>query len=365
MNAHRIPYCGGWLLTALACLLAGPALWACAPVPPPGQHVAIAEESAIILWDAASKTQHFIRRASFQTAAQDFGFLVPTPGKPELDEASDEAFKTLERLTAPQVTTMTQRLPRGARAAPMAAAPMPNSVRVLDSKRVAGYDAVVLEADNPEALNQWLKQHGYASRPALTRWLEPYVKAQWKITAFKIAKDAKKEPGVATAAVRMTFQTDRPFFPYREPDDQHEAAKGPSNSRLLRVYFLSADRTAGTLGKAGEWPGRVVWANQLAAPQREQVLQLLKLPDQTPPASWWLTEFEDHAAPRPGTDDVVFSPSENQSPLARPPIINYQYVYADSLEDDPFGYYLMAGLAVLLLLALAGVIIFWRIRARE
>src|SRR5437016_3719837 len=77
-------------LLAAACLsFRAPAVRACAPAPPPGVRVEIADESAIIVWDAAAKTQHFIRRASFATAAHDFGFLVPTPAQPTLAEASD------------------------------------------------------------------------------------------------------------------------------------------------------------------------------------------------------------------------------------------------------------------------------------
>src|SRR5580692_3138180 len=59
---------------------------ACAVAPPRNGHVSIADETAIIVWDAATKTEHFIRRASFQTASKDFGFIVPTPSKPMLTE---------------------------------------------------------------------------------------------------------------------------------------------------------------------------------------------------------------------------------------------------------------------------------------
>ena len=46
----------------------------------------IAEESAVIVWEGATRTEHFVRRATFATTAADFGFLVPTPSKPELAE---------------------------------------------------------------------------------------------------------------------------------------------------------------------------------------------------------------------------------------------------------------------------------------
>ena len=63
-----------------------------------------------------------------------------------------------------------------------------DGVRVLDEQRVAGYDAAVLEADSANALNAWLAKHEYVTRPDLAAWLDTYVKAKWKITAFKVAK---------------------------------------------------------------------------------------------------------------------------------------------------------------------------------
>src|ERR1051326_3386095 len=95
-------------VSLLACVLivaarCTPSLSACAVAPPQNKTVEIADESAIIVWDSATGTEHFIRRATFKSAAQDFGFLVPTPTKPELAEADDAAFKELARITAPKV----------------------------------------------------------------------------------------------------------------------------------------------------------------------------------------------------------------------------------------------------------------------
>src|SRR5208283_5165828 len=74
---------------------------ACCPAPPPGKPVVNADQTVIILWDAATKTQHFIRQANFKSEAEDFGFLVPSPTQPQLEESGNEAFPVLERLTAP------------------------------------------------------------------------------------------------------------------------------------------------------------------------------------------------------------------------------------------------------------------------
>ena len=40
---------------------------ACCPAPPPGKPVVNADQTVLILWDEAAKTQHFIRKASFKS----------------------------------------------------------------------------------------------------------------------------------------------------------------------------------------------------------------------------------------------------------------------------------------------------------
>ncbi|HSP06023.1 MAG TPA: DUF2330 domain-containing protein, partial [Acidobacteriota bacterium] len=206
-------------------LLSSPELHSCAPAPPPGTFVLIEEESAIIVWDSAKKMQHFIRRASFRSDAADFGFLVPTPAKPELAEVSNDSFQVLGEVMQPKIV---QEEEHGLRLTSLIGeflflrrgydtAAAPRAVRVLEFKSVAGYDAAVLEADDAGALNGWLQEHGYPASSALQKWFEPYVALKWKITAFKVAGD-KTSGAPATAAVRMSFPADRPFFPYREPE---------------------------------------------------------------------------------------------------------------------------------------------------
>jgi hypothetical protein len=196
-------------------------------------------------------------------------------------------------------------------------------VAVLEQTRVAGYDAAVLAADDPAALNRWLGEHGYESRPALAAWLEPYTKGKWTVTAFKIASADPKRPGVATTAVRMTFETDRPFFPYREPEDQRIESANPPPQRLLRVFFVGDGRHAGRFGDKLDWPGKTVWANALPEKDRTRLFEELKLP--VPTGEPWLTELEDHSSPRPGTDEVYFTHTGDQSAVERPPYIRYKY----------------------------------------
>ena len=325
MRSPRVLAGGLVLFSAVLALFAGRTdVEGCAPAPHAGQWVDIRDESALIVWDPATKTEHFVRRARFDTTSEDFGFLVPTPTQPELGEADDRVFHRLGRLTAPRYV-YEQRvktvfgfgdLNRG----PTAMAPnaMPDSVEVLEQKQVAGLDATVVRADDAQALAEWLDKHGYEQRPALTEWLQWYVDHKWIITAFKMAKGDRQE--FQSKSLRMTFQAEQPFYPYREPADMRK--KNAQGARTLRVYFLSDQKYSGTLGADGHWPGTTVWANGIGGSNHDITMQLKLNGDKSVPETVnYLTEFEDHSFPRPGTDEVYFVPAGDQTTKERPPII--------------------------------------------
>lgn len=324
------------LLPCLALLLATrPALagfpFACGTIGLRGEPVAIATESAIIIWDEAAKVQHFIRRATFQTAAENFGFLVPTPSRPELKEADDSAFDLLYEVTKPKVVE--QKRPTGCACAIGCGGSKKDKnaragkVDVLEESQIAGYDYAILKASDPDALKGWLEEKKYPFPPRLAEWVAPYLKGDFAITAFKITPKDPKKPdsageGVGTRAVRMSFATDKPYFPYREPKEDGEGKAGGLKNRLLRIYFLSKARKVGQLQKPGDW-GRTAWAGKISVEKRQELDNLINLPEGTAPEALWLTEFEDENLVREGDDDLFFLASENQQPVVRRPHIRY------------------------------------------
>src|SRR5579863_2451190 len=190
-----VSFCG---IAAAACYLASimpvATAMACCPVAPSGKPVVNADQTVVILWDAATKTQHLIRQASFKSDADDFGFLVPTPTQPELNESGDAAFPFLKKLTEPEIKKIARPSPGmqcgcGDQPATKSARSMPAGVAVLEEKLVAGFHAVVLEADSSTALLDWLKEHEYAFSPAVEAWAKPYVDGGWKFTALKVARE--------------------------------------------------------------------------------------------------------------------------------------------------------------------------------
>jgi hypothetical protein len=316
-------------LTILLLILLIPPAYPCAPAPPNGKFVQILQESAVIIWDPQTKTEHFIRSAAFDSDSADFGFLVPTPTVPQLAEAPQSIFDSMESWIAPEVVDknvygiapisfftlfFATRSSEDARWVTSA----PPSVRVLASQQVSGFDAVVLEADDAEALKKWLEEHQYAVRSELIEWVNPYIQNKWKICAFKIAHDADGQ-AFSTAPVRMTFTTDRPFFPYREPSDQRKDADNPPG-RILKIFLISDQRMDAEIGNTSGWPGRTIYSDRISSERKNALLKDLSL--NSIPQNAWLTALEDISSPRPGTDDLYFAGSKNQSRIVPPPIEN-------------------------------------------
>lgn len=308
-----------FLLATLAC---ASKVLACAPAPPLNERIDVAEESAVIVWEPATKTEHFIRRATFLGKPDRFGFLVPTPTAPRLAAVEDRVFDVLEAKTRrgtvhtfrhefnwTPVVLLPFLLTKNAET------PGRAPVDVLSTQKVAGYDAAVLDATDAKALGAWLETNGYASTPDLAAWLEPYIRQRWIITAFKIDKGQSDLPA-QTSAVKMSFTTDRPFFPYREPASQREYNTLGIPRRLLVVFFLGPDRVDGTIGAGTDWPGDLQWSDTLDDRFRNELTVATSVPI---PAGARLTAFHDTAAPRPGTDDLFFAKTADQGRHVPPP----------------------------------------------
>ncbi|MCE9612279.1 MAG: DUF2330 domain-containing protein [Chthoniobacter sp.] len=309
MNSTRLGLVALCVSSLLACPTFLPNAAACCAVAPDSRSVVNADQTVIMVWDAEKKTQHFIRQASFKSDAADVGFLVPTPSRPQLEESGDAAFATLRKITAPPLPQIESF--GGPKGRPVPAAPP--TVQVIEQKRVAGFDATVLAAANGKDLANWLRDHGYSYSPQVAEWAQPYLADGWMMVALKVAKpqDGRAQPNLAAAALRLSFKTERPLFPYREPESAVAAKRLGTADRLLRIYFIGEGQYRGTVGNDRAWSGRVVWSGDITA-HRAGLLRDLKLPADTGPAQWWLTQFDDNWPYARARGDVNFSRNVNR-----------------------------------------------------
>jgi hypothetical protein len=106
-------------------------------------------------------------------------------------------------------------------------------------------------------------QEKRASQPEFAPCLKIYVDKKWKITAFKV------DAGAGFSPVRMSFKTERPFHPYREPSYQRK--EGSNSNREFRLFFVGPWRAAGQIGEGKHrWAGMVECALPIAKMAKAQ-----------------------------------------------------------------------------------------------
>lgn len=319
----------------LALLALGALARPCITLPGAGSApVEVASETATIVWDPKTKTEHFIRSAMFRGDGKPMGFLVPTPTPPKL-RALDAftvswSLSSFQRQIAPKVVVQKRPVYRlseewvffppaknASKAAQIGLASQSlRGVEVLSEGQVGSYQTAVLRADESQALLAWLKKNKFESDARLTEWLDPYVSKGWTITAFRFVPVAAN---FITEPVLLSFKTDRPFYPYREPKDARTAG-----GRSLRIYFVSPERVTGQLEDA-PWSTRAEHASPLDIRNVYDPADAFGLPQELFKGRW-LTSFHDKTTSRPSSE-LYFARDRDQSKVALPPVTR--------VVDDP------------------------------
>ncbi len=277
-------------------------VWACSGVGPRGKPVVFGDQTNIIIWDAKHHTEHFIRNANFRSGADDFGFIAPTPGKPDLHEASNKAFYTLASLQPfpPNVAT------KANAGFGMGGRSRSNEVRVIQEADVAGFHATTLQSESSQAINDWMNEHGYVSTPEVEKWAERYCERGWYLTAFKVVDKTKL--AASTGTVRMSFRTNHPYNPFYVPSSNILVNK----KGTLRVYFVARGDYDANIGSKSSMGTVEPWTTpQWTAPIPEPTAALLakqvEIGSDGVPKNAQVETFVDNDFPRPAADDIYFT----------------------------------------------------------
>jgi hypothetical protein len=261
------------------------------------------KETVIIVWDSAKKVQHFVRQASFDTKAKDFGFIVPTPSVPNFGVADTYAFERLEALIPTPASTAGMDTAAG-----MAAES--KEVEVIKTERVGDYQATVLKAVDGAGMSRWLKKNGFISRAAMTEWLDHYSKKSWYFTALKYVADPAKT--TRTGAIRISFKTDKPHYPYKMPKDAFKTGW----VRPLKLYFVSDGPVESSYSESNEqWSAEKVWSGELPEDQRAAFAEEISLKTDDIPGNALVTIFENGREADTYDQDLVFAGTGSIGPF--------------------------------------------------
>lgn len=303
---------------ALALVVAEPSAAACGGffssvrVLAPELRPTLAREKVLIVHDAARGREHFIREVAFRKADRAFGFVVPTPSRPEVAKVEKNPFTRLrERFPfAAEPDGVGSGYGRGAGAG---FGGRGGVVEVLAVEKVGSFTAFTLAATDATALAGWLKDNGLVSTPETDAWLEHYVRMGFYYVAMRYdpPNDAKgrRSRAIAAETIRISFDTPVAYYPYFEPEAPH-AAKSP---RLLEVWYVGGAPVVPVARLAeGEAPPR--WVRPLKPGQerrdaRRQLTgaMLAELEALLPEGALVVQTFQDQKRRRSGFGDILFA----------------------------------------------------------
>jgi hypothetical protein len=193
-------------------------------------------ERILFIPDNGTVTTHV--QIEYNGAAPDFAWLLPVPSIPELSVSHNELFNQLQFATQPSFFLNFSEdscnfFPIFRTLEDGAVAESAGGVEVVSSERIGPYDTVVITADDPDAVAQWLADNDYVLDGLGRDLLAPYVEAGMYFLALRLAPD--REIG-DLQPIAMTYQADRPAIPIRLTAVATQPDMG------VQVWILGQDR---------------------------------------------------------------------------------------------------------------------------
>lgn len=269
-------------------------------------------ERTLIVWDSSTKLQHFVRELRFAHAAGEFGFVVPTPSRPRVHAVEKSPFDELEKRYPSGLVESSLLLGglgfgAGLGGSGRGTAPRTPPVQVIEKKRVGDFTAFVLTATDKDALSAWLDKHGFKSGEAGKAWMAGYVQLGFHFVALRYDGTQAANEELTSRTLRISFQSELPFYPYREPSDAPE-----QKNRELELWVVSDVPLIPYAGVTlhDEWRLRrpfsegarsFPFVGEVEAPLGKELSGLL-------PRTRVVQTFGDFKQQRRGWEDVVFVP---------------------------------------------------------
>lgn len=168
------------------CFVAPPFVW--------DKHKDINEptQKAIMVYDAGR--EDMILQVKYDGPVEEFGWLIPVPGRPTVQTGSMESFYELSRYTQEHWEPPS---PSGLKTRSASLGnedgPKPEPVKVIEIKTVGAYEVAVLAASDAGSLENWLNANRFSFPKDKEAVIDSYVKQQWYFVAVKI--DLRKVSG--------------------------------------------------------------------------------------------------------------------------------------------------------------------------
>lgn len=217
----------------------------------------IQSERVILKWDPATKIEEFTREVEFRSNNNRFGFIVPTPTQATAQDVSGNPIEHLETHLAKERATTIRSANR-----PWSLSPLHNTRHskpsnvwdedfskplasadggsslsprdILQIQTLAEFTVFTVHTENKLGFQNWLSQNGFGNDPLLQDWYEPYIDRGYYFSVFVYRPSGQS---FRTKWVKLSFKSDAPYYPYKEPNRKLSYERDPN--RLLRLYLIS------------------------------------------------------------------------------------------------------------------------------
>ena len=262
-----------WLL-ALFLLLPTDGYAPCVMFTPPDQQLNGTGQRAFIVHDPRTQQVNLVPSINIRGEATEFAIVIPTPSIPKLDTVDRRIFRELNDLTMPVTRWRGGGGSSGCNVLTtedsddsfvLDSAVEEEGVTVISEQEVGAFDTVILTADNPMALTDWLDRHGYHHSIDDNAILQSYIDQRWIFTAMRLS--AEFEGGGRRPArffdqpidpILLTYTAERLIYPLRLTSIS--AREGTD----VTVYTLTPDKM--------HFPSaRVEYANRITDDERDAI----------------------------------------------------------------------------------------------
>ena len=277
---------------------------------------------AMIVFD--DMVEKIIFQIDYEGDAEDFAWVVPVPGYPELFSVEDDIFYELHKLTQPPPPSS---FGCGWGASSLFPGSEDEGVHIWEENQVGIYHTATLSATDPNSLVVWLNDNGYAFPTEGQEILDYYVQRSWFFVAMKIQHEETMNSSEnytgAIQPIGIMFFSDEMIYPLKI-----STLSVPSWGTEVLIYAFSDERVT--------FPGATEEYNKIVTPDELKEYPILQgLIDET----FILTKLRNNFSAEEMDEDLILIPVPKYIALGN--IINF---------NSPVGQFiLIAGIFIFLL----------------
>lgn len=207
-------------------------------------------QKAIIVYDAG--TEDLILQVKYEGPANEFGWLIPAPSLPTVQDGSMKCFYELSQFTQQKFERWTpvgrtrgilDTMSLNSASAGIAQSPQP--VKVVEIKTIGSYKIAVLSTTDSDALEKWLDENHFYFPATKSDVIEDYVRQHWYFIAVKInlgsawgslfsPSTSEKLAAGELNPLQISFASERCIFPLK-------ISSGNGKPSEVQLYVLSPD----------------------------------------------------------------------------------------------------------------------------